>query len=141
MSFLARAVVFWALVIAAISVLRLFPQLLLARAMFAHQGPLPQRGERRSRYMLRWAGYWGSWTAQCVLVFAGCWLAANGFPAVAESLWFLVLWIVVVPALGAIAAFACLVALVASAKASIVGPDPVRVRMIEATGAARFLER
>jgi hypothetical protein len=141
MSFLARVVVFWVVVIAAISILRLFPRSLVARVVFARQGPVPQRGEPRSRYMLRWARYWASWLAQCVAVFAACWLVTSWQPALADSLWFLALWVVVVPALAAAASFACLVALVAWAKARIVGPDPVHARVIEAGPAATSFER
>lgn len=141
MSFLTRVVVFWIVVIAAISMLRLFPGSLIARVVFSRQGPLPRRGEARSRYMLRWAGYWGSWVLQAAVVFAGCALAASWFSLLADSLWFLAFWIVVVPVLAAVAFFAGLVALVASTKARVVGPDPVHARTIEAREAETFLER
>jgi hypothetical protein len=141
MSFLTRVVVFWFVVIAAISILRLFPRSLLARVLFAPQGPVPQRGEPRSRYMLRWAAYWESWVVQCVIVFAACWLVTSWLPALAESLWFLALWVAVVPALAAVASFACLVALVAWAKARIVGPDPVHAHVVDAGRAAPSPER
>lgn len=141
MSFVTHVVVFWVLVIAAISILRLFPDSLTARVMFSHQGPKPQRGEPRSRYMLRWAGYWGGWVGQCALVFAACWLAASWHPELAEALWFLVFWVVVVPALAAVAAFAALFALVASTKAMVVGPDPISNRMMEAGEVETSLER
>lgn len=141
MPFLTHVVVFWALVIAAISILRLFPGSLTARALFSRQGPQPRGGASRSDYMLRWAGYWGSWVGQCVLVFSACWLVASWRPELAESLWFLVLWVVVVPALAAVASFAGLVALVASTKARVVGPNPVLRRETEAHEAQTSLER
>jgi hypothetical protein len=141
MSFLMRAVVFWMVVIGAIALLRLFPASLAARVVFAQQGPLPERGERRSRYLLRWAAYWGSWVAQCALVFAGCWVVAMQFPALSEALWFLVLWVAVVPVLAAVAALAGLVALARSAKAAALGPDPVHAGFVESEETARVLER
>jgi len=119
MSFVTHIVIFWVAVIAAISILRLFPESFMARLVFSRQGPGPRGGEARSRYMLRWAGYWGSWIGQCALVFAACWLAASWRPELAESLWFLVFWVVVVPVLALVAAFASLFALVASTKAMI----------------------
>ena len=128
MSFLARVIVFWLIVIAAIHMLRLFPESLPARIVFSPQGPAPLRGEARSRYLLRWAGYWASWTLQAALAFAACWLAATWFPSLAESLWFLAFWMVVIPVLAAVAFVAGLIALIASAKSRIVGPDPVHAR-------------
>lgn len=132
MSLPLRVIVFWLIVIAAIRLLQLFPQSLPARLAFSRQGPLPLRGEARSRYRLRWAAYWGSWTLQATLVFAACRLAASWLPSLAESLWFLAFWIAVVPALGAIAFVAGVAALAASAKSRIVGPDPVHLRTVEA---------
>jgi len=141
MSFLTHAVVFWMVVIGAIALLRLFPDSLPSRLVFAEQGPAPRRGDRRSRYLLRWAAYWWSWVAQCALVFAGCWLAATQVPALAGALWFLVLWLVVVPVLAAIAALAGIVVLVASAKAALIGPDAVHAGIVESDASERFLER
>jgi hypothetical protein len=141
MSFVTHVVIFWALVIAAISLLRLFPESFTARVIFARQGPKARSGEARSRYMLRWAAYWGGWVGQCALVFAVCWLAASWRPEFTESLGFLVFWMVVVPALGAVAAFAALVALAVSTKAMVVGPDPVSSRVMEAGEAETSLER
>jgi hypothetical protein len=141
MSFLTHVVVFWMLVIAAISILRLFPSSYTARTLFSRQGPQPRAGEPRSRYLLCWAGYWGSWVGQCVLVFGACWVLASWRPEVVESLWFLVFWVVVVPALAAVASFAGLVALVASTKARVVGPDPVPRRETGPHEAQTSLER
>src|SRR5262249_42092711 len=87
--------------------------------------PAPKSNEARSRYLLRWAAYWGSWVGQCVVVFAGCWLAAQWRPELAASLWLLALWVVVVPALAAMASVAGVGALVASTMARVVGPDPI----------------
>jgi hypothetical protein len=141
MSFLTRVVVFWMIVIAAISMLRLFPDALPARLAFARLGPLPRDGEARSRYLMRWAGYWGSWGAQCVLVTAVCAFLASRVPALAGALWFLALWAVVVPALAAIASLGCLAALVAAVKARVLGPDPVRSVATQAGEAQASLER
>jgi hypothetical protein len=141
MSFVTHVVIFWVLVIAAISILRMFPDSFTARVVFSHQGPIPRRGEARSRYMLRWAGYWGSWVGQCAIVFAACWLAASWRPELRQALWFLVFWVVVVPALAGFAAFGALVALIASTKAMVVGPDPISRRMMQSGEAETSLER
>jgi len=141
MSFVTQVVIFWALVIAAISILRLFPNSFAARVAFSSQGPKPRGGEARSRYLLRWAGYWGSWLGQCTFVFTVCWLAASWRPELSESLWFLVFWVVIVPTLAAVTALAALVALVASTKAMVVGPDPVMNRVLEASEVETSLER
>ena len=132
MSFLTRIVVFWMFVIAAISMLRLFPDTLPARLAFAHLGPLPHGGEARSRYLMRWAAYWGSWVAQCALVMAACGFLGSRVPALGESLWFLALWAVVAPALAAIASLGCVGALLGAAKARVLGPDPRRAPAAQA---------
>lgn len=141
MSFLMRIVVFWMFVIAAISMLRLFPDSLPARLAFARLGPLPRRDESHSGYLLRWAGYWGSWVAQCALVAAACWFLSSRVPALAESLWFLALWIVVIPTLAVIASLSGLAVLAAAAKVKLLGPDPVYLRVPETAGAQASLER
>jgi len=135
MSFVTHVVIFWALVITVISILRLFPDSFIARVAFSRQGPKPRSREARSRYLLRWAGYWGSWIGQCALVFAVCWLAASWRTEISESLWFLVFWV------AAVAAFAALVALMASTKAMVVGPDPVMNGEMEADEVETSLER
>jgi len=141
MSFLARVVVFWVIVVAAISLLRLFPQLILTRVLFAEQGPQPRRGEARSAYLLRWAAYWASWLLQCALVSGAGLVLARQLPALGEALWFTVLWLVVVPALGAIAALAGFAALAASVKAKTIGPDPVHAHAMPAGEVGTSLER
>lgn len=141
MSFLTRIVVFWMFVIAAISMLRLFPDTLPARLAFARLGPLPHGGEARSRYLVRWAAYWGSWVVQCALVMAACGLLASRVPALGESLWFLALWAVVAPALAAIASLGCLAALLVAVKARVLGPDPIRAPATQAGEARAFQER
>ena len=141
MSFLTRIVVFWMFDIAAISMLRLFPDSLPARLAFAQLGPLPRRDESRSRYLLRCAAYWGSWVAQCALVAAACWFLSPRVPALAESLWFPALWIVVVPTLAVLASLSGLAALAAAAKAILLGPDPVYLRVPQAAEAEASLER
>ncbi|HSS70121.1 MAG TPA: hypothetical protein VLQ46_05645 [Casimicrobiaceae bacterium] len=141
MSFLTRIVVFWMIVIATISMLRLFRDTLPARLAFARLGPLPHGGEARSRYLLRWAAYWGSWVAQCALVMAACGFLGSRVAGLGESLWFLVLWAVVVPALAAIASLGCLAALLAAVKARWLGPDPVLAPAAQAGEVRAFLER
>ncbi|HVP86986.1 MAG TPA: hypothetical protein VMU79_02800 [Casimicrobiaceae bacterium] len=141
MSFLTRIVVFWMFVIAAISMLRLFPDSLPARLAFARLGPLPRRDESTSGYLLRWAGFWGSWVAQCALVATVCWFLSSKIPALAESLWFPALWIVVVPTLAVIASLSALAVLAAAAKARFLGPDPVYLRVPETAEAEASLER
>jgi hypothetical protein len=141
MSFLTRIVVFWMIVIAVISMLRLFSDTLPARLAFARLGPLPRDGEARSRYLVRWAGYCGSWVGQCAIVMAACGFLASRFTALGESLWFLALWAVVVPALAAIASLGCLAALVTAAKARVLGPDPVRAVATQAGEARASLGR
>jgi hypothetical protein len=141
MSFLTRIVVFWMFVIAAISMLRLFPDSLPARLAFARLGPLPRRDESRSGYLLRWAGYWGSWVAQCTLVATVCWFLSSRVPALAESMWFLALWAVVVPTLAAFASLSGLAVLAAAAKARLLGPDPPYLRVLETAEAEASLER
>jgi hypothetical protein len=141
MTFLARVVIFWVIVIAAISLLRLFPQSLPGRLLFSEHGPRPCRGEARSRYMLRRATYWAGWVLQCAFVFGAGFVLAREIPALAEALWFTVLWLVVAPALGAIAVLCSLVALAASGMAKMIGPDPLHEYWLPAGQARTSLER
>ena len=72
---------FWALVPVAICVLARFPESWPARILFARQGPLPIRGQPRSRYLLRWAAYAAGWFAQAMFVLGIGWEAVRlGFP-------------------------------------------------------------
>ncbi len=89
--------VFWAVVLVGICVLARFPQSWLGRVLFARLGPLPLRGEPRSRYLLRWALYAAGWFAQAIVVLAIGAVALRLQPWLAESLYFLVFWAVVVP--------------------------------------------
>lgn len=105
---------FWVLVLAGICVLARFPQSFVGRLLFARLGPLPLRGELRSRYMLRWAVHASGWFVQAVLVLGIGALALQLQPGLAESLPFLVFWAVVVPLLATGALAAALLALCAS---------------------------
>jgi hypothetical protein len=96
---------FWVLVLAGICVLARFPQSFVGRLLFTRLGPLPLRGELRSRYLLRWALYAAGWFFQAVLVLGIGAFALRLQPGLAESLSFLVFWAVVVPLL-AVGAFA-----------------------------------
>jgi hypothetical protein len=93
-------VAFWILVVVAMKLAVSFPRSLLARVFFTPFGPAPLRGEARPDYLLRCARFAGSWSAQSFVLFAAGWLALTWFPALAASLFFLVLWAVVVPLLG-----------------------------------------
>lgn len=95
--------VFWAVVLAGICVLARFPQSWPGRVLFARLGPLPIRGEPRSRYLLRWALFGADWFVQAILVLAIGAVALRLQPWLAESLYFLVLWAVVVPLLATVA--------------------------------------
>ena len=60
-------------------------------------------GELRSRYLLRWGLFGGGWFVQAILVLAIGAAALRLQPWLAESLYFLVLWAVVVPLFAAVA--------------------------------------
>jgi hypothetical protein len=89
---------FWVVVVVAIRMAVCFPNSLLARMLFSHHGPVPIRGEPKTEYLLRCARFRGSWVAQAVLLFMGGWVALRSDPSLAVSLYFLVLWMVVIPA-------------------------------------------
>ncbi len=95
--------VFWAIVLAGICVLARFPESWLGRLLFARLGPQPIRGELRSRYLLRWAHFSAGWFIQAILVLAIGAAALRLQPWLAESLYFLVFWAVVVPLFAAVA--------------------------------------
>ena len=106
--------VFWAIVFVAICVLARFPESWPGRILFARQGPLPLRGEPRSRYLRRWAVFAASWFVQALLVLAIGWEALRLDPSLFESLFFQVFWIVVVPLFAVVALGVSLLALAAS---------------------------
>jgi hypothetical protein len=110
----ASIAVFWIVVLAGICVLARFPRSWLGRLLFARLGPLPVRGESRSRYLLRWGSYGAGWFAQAVLVLGIGAIALQLQPWLAESLYFLVFWAIVVPLL-AIAALTISVVAVSAA--------------------------
>jgi len=103
--------VFWIVVFAGICIIARFPESWLGRMLFTRLGPLPVRGETRSRYLLRWAIYCASWFVQAVLVLGLGAFALELQPWLAESLYFLVFWAIVVPLVAIVALTASLVAM------------------------------
>ena len=93
-------VAFWIVVVVAMRLAVSFPRSLLARVFFTTFGPEPVRGEAKSDYLLRCARFGAGWCAQSLVLFAAGWLALEWQPALADSLFFLVLWAVVIPLLG-----------------------------------------
>ena len=107
--------VFWAVVLAGICVLARFPESWL--------GPLPIRGEVRSRNLLRWGLIGAGWFVQAILVLAIGAAALRLQPWLAESLYFLVFWAVVVPMLAAVALAGALLAVGAAVWRRYIGPE------------------
>jgi hypothetical protein len=93
-------VAFWIVVVVAMRLAVSFPRSLLARVFFTPFGPEPLRGETRSAFLLRCARFGASWFAQSLALFAAGWLVQSSSPALADSLFFVVLWAVVIPAIG-----------------------------------------
>ena len=110
----ANIAVFWIVVLAGIVVLARFPHTWLGRVLFTRLGPLPVRGESRSRYLLRWAAYASGWFVQAVLVLGIGAVALQLHPWLAESLYFLVFWAIVVPLLASVALIVSLLAVAAA---------------------------
>ena len=115
--------VFWAVVLAGICVLARFPESWLGRILFARLGPLPIGGEPRSRYLLRWAFFGVGWFVQAILVLGIGAAALRLEPWLAESLYFLVFWAVVVPMLAAVALAGALLAVGAAVWRRYIGPE------------------
>jgi hypothetical protein len=115
--------VFWIIVLAGICVLARFPQSWLGRMLFTRLGPLPFRGESRSRYLLRWASYAAGWFVQAVLVLGIGAIALQFHPWLAESLYFLVFWAIVVPLLAIVALIVSSLAVVAALWRRYVGAE------------------
>jgi hypothetical protein len=105
---------FWVLVLIAICVLARFPDSWPGRILFARQGPLPIRGQPRSRYLLRWSAYAGSWFAQAMIVLGIGWEALRLDSTLADTLFFRVFWMAVVPLLAAVGLVGALLALAAA---------------------------
>jgi hypothetical protein len=101
-------------VIVAIRLAVCFPRSLLARIFFSTFGPVPIRGEPKSDYLLRCARFGGSWFMQAAFFVVASWVALRWDTSLGDSLFFLVLWAVVVPALGGVALLASVWAFVHS---------------------------
>ena len=93
-------VAFWIVVVVAMRLAVSFPRSLLARVFFTTFGPEPILGETKANYLLRCARFGASWFAQSLVLFAAGWLYLAWQPALADSLFFMVLWAVVIPLLG-----------------------------------------
>ena len=113
MSHFIDVAIFSVIVLVAILLLARYPNSWLGRIAFERLGPMPLRFEPRSRYILRWAGYAADWFAQAVFAFLIGWLAWGTAPWLADSLPFIVLWLVVVPLLALVSLVGTVIALVA----------------------------
>jgi hypothetical protein len=102
---------FWVVVIVTIRLAVCFPRSLLARVLFMRHGPERERGEDASAYFLRCARFHAGWCAQAALVFAVGGVAVAWDPLLQHSVYFLALWAVVVPVLGACELLAAMVSL------------------------------
>jgi hypothetical protein len=114
---------FWVLVLVAICVLARFPDSWPGRILFARQGPLPIRGQPRSRYLLRWSAYAAGWIAQAMFVLGIGWAVLRLDSSLADTLFFRVFWIVVVPLLATAGLFGSLLALAAALWLRYVGAE------------------
>ena len=94
---------FWVVVVVTIRLAVCFPKSLLARVYFAEFWPAPIRGETRPDYHLRCVRFGGSWFIQASILFVVGWIALGWEASLADSLYFLVLWAVIIPALGGVA--------------------------------------
>ncbi len=104
-------VVFWIVVVVTTRLATYFPDSLLARVLFMEFGPTPVRGESKSDYLLRCARFAGSWCIQAAALFVAGWMALRWEATLADSLYFLAIWAVVIPMLGSAALLISLCAL------------------------------
>jgi hypothetical protein len=100
--------VFWIAVVVAVRLAVCFPESSFARMLYSHHGPVRGRGEPEPDFLLRRARFHGGWFAQAAFAFAAGWLALAWDASLGESLYFLVLWAAVIPALGCAALAATL---------------------------------
>lgn len=128
MWFLVKMVVFWVVVIVAIRLLVIFPNNILSRIAFSRHGPVQLPGESRSHYLLRQSRYALGWLAQAAFLLACGWYAAQQFPELTDETWFLALFAVTLPVLGAIALIGALVAALGAVGARLYGPERHAVR-------------
>jgi hypothetical protein len=127
--------IFSTIVLVAICLLARYSDSWLGRIVFTRLGPVPLRRELRSRYFLRWAAYAAGWFAQAVFAFALGWAAWRLVPTLAESLPFLVLWLVVVPLLAIVSLAGSAVAVVAFLWRRLVGAERAAGRASDAVKA------
>lgn len=101
---------FWLVLVVAIRLAVCFTHSLLARVLFSRHGPVRMRGEPQIGYLVRCARFHASWFAQAAFLFVAGWVALRWNASLSESLFFLVLLAVVIPALGCSALLAALFA-------------------------------
>lgn len=104
-------VVFWTVVVVTTRLATYFPDSLLARVLFMHFGPTPIPGESKAGYLSRCVRFAGNWFAQALLLWTAGWAALQWDPTLADSLYFLALWAVVIPLIGSAALLVSLYAL------------------------------
>lgn len=103
---------FWLAVVIAVRVAVCFPTSLFARVLFSRHGPARGRDEPEADFLRRLARCHGGWLAQSAGAFGLGSLALAWEPSLGDSLYFLVLWAAVIPALALAALVATLRALV-----------------------------
>jgi len=124
LSFEVKLVIFYVVAFALFLVLRFRSNSAIARAAFTWMGPRPIVSDSWARYQLRWALYSLGWLAQIVLIFCVLWAASVWFPQVQNQVWWQVFWFAL-PLGAGMALLAAIGFLAKSAKARVLGPNPL----------------
>ncbi|HVO87959.1 MAG TPA: hypothetical protein VMV45_05425 [Casimicrobiaceae bacterium] len=105
---LLHSVAFWIAIIVAARVAVCYPHSAFSRFLLSRIAPTRSAGESRRCYRMRCASLAVGWFAQAAVLVSLGWVALRFDASLADSLYFMVMWIAVVPA---VATCALLVAL------------------------------
>jgi hypothetical protein len=120
-----RIITFFAVLLVALWLIRLFPGSIFSRIAFSWIGPVPLDGETWGRYQVRWAFYALDWLGQLAILLLLLIVAAYFFPSIQEKQVFLVFAAFALPMGAVMALVAALTYFIKAAKARYVGPNPV----------------
>ncbi len=125
MEFLPKIAIFYACLWIALLLLKRSPHSWPSKLAFSWLGPVPEVGERRSRFLTRQALFSASWLIQIAFVAAVVIILVKLVPSLRSSQAFQIVTAFALSIGAAMALVSTLYFMLASLKASLVGPNPL----------------